>query len=181
MCCSKTVTVMAAVSARRVRPPSVTMIHPAARAAAISSSLQPPSDPTRAVSCFVSAAIRSLQCTNDSPSRSENIRQLGRAPVSTSEAKEMTLATSGTTARPDCFAASIAMRRQRVTRFAASDSSRNRMSACFVITGAIRVMPSSVAFCTTRSNFSPLSSASASVSCKEDSGRAGSTSRMMWS
>src|SRR5262249_42558286 len=67
-CWSSAVTVIAAVSARRTRPPSVITWKPRARAFSISSSDQPPSEPTRAV-----IAPEAGRVSNDLPPRSENI------------------------------------------------------------------------------------------------------------
>ncbi len=69
--------------------------------------------------------------------------------------------TAGTSLRPHWRAASWAMRRSRTVRRSARSSSR-RTADLSAASGRMRVAPSSVAFCTTRSSFSPLASACAS-------------------
>src|SRR5437762_2551008 len=72
ICCNNVVTAIAAVSARRVRPPSVTIDQPVERASLSSSSVHPPSEPSSAKSEDAVGGRRRLNSINDCPSRSEN-------------------------------------------------------------------------------------------------------------
>ncbi len=130
-CWSSAATVIAAVSARKVRPPSVTIRHPLSRAIVISWSVQPPSEPTSAVRERGLSGDSLKTSASGRPSRSENMIALPVLVSPSSDSNATGFSTTGTTARPDCLEASSAIRCQRETRFDASDESRKRMSASF--------------------------------------------------
>jgi len=136
---------MAAVSARRIRGPSVTGCQVCSVKRKISSGVQPPSGPMAMVCVvlvcpdFSNVSVRVVFC-------SVSLRRIRVEDFSCSRAclSGIGSAISGMSVRRDCLLASRAMRRQRSERLRAD------WARCFSVRrarmGVIRAMPSSVAF-----------------------------------
>ena len=161
--------------ARNVRPPRVTILQPVARAVSSSASVQPPSEPTRAAISERPEPYDDNASRSEVPPRSETasrafVRCLRREQTIQKELAQRLLAQRhGQTAWPlraRFVASAPCVSAVRVVSQTYVRELRQRPGRC-------SQTPSSVVFCTTRSNLSPLSRATPRVSFSADSGRAG--------
>ena len=138
---------MAAVSVRNTRGPRLTPRKPAASAADSSSPVSPPSGPISSSTLVAdpsAAASRVVACVD---SRSALVAG-GRA---SSQARQLIGGRrSGSRLRPHCSHAAIAIARQ-CPNFRSACGAPMCTMVRSVVTGTMRVTPSSVVFCTTRS------------------------------
>ena len=162
---------MAAVSARRIRPPRVTISKSACLAASSSPLSQPPFGPITAV------IFGACPPGNVAPSRSEKkMRKWSAAPPLTKLLASIGSPSSISFARPHCFEASRMMRCQRSAFFLISLSLSSHRAD---VSGTNVVTPNSTAFWITRSYFSPGIATAASVRSSRDSAAAARISRII--
>ncbi len=130
-----------------MRGPSVTVIRPCARAAAISSGAKPPSGPMKRLSA--GTAPRSASAARKPRSRSSS-QGISTGPAAAAArqaaAKSSGARTGGTIPRPDCSAASRTIRCQRSSLPRAPPPASTPATVRAVRSGTIAATPISVAF-----------------------------------
>ena len=141
---------------------------PAAAACSISSGASPPSAPIS--NSILRPSVGAVKSARLWPASGASIRRIAVSAIGRASQRSSfsIAATSGNRLRPHCSQAEATTPRQCVSRFAARSPSR-RSTLRREATGTIRETPSSTAFCTVRSIFSPACSACTSVSDNADS------------